>query len=52
LGVNARLKIPHTPIYIGSDLNKGVGPDAASIYVGVRTDLSALLSTLAKKANP
>jgi hypothetical protein len=47
-GINARLKIPSTPIYIGSDINKGVGPDAMTIFVGVRTDLSSLLANLTK----
>ena len=39
-------KIPLMPLYIGSEINKGVGPDSMSIFVGLRTDLSSVLSKL------
>ena len=39
-------KVPSTPMYIGMDLNKGVGPDNLTLFVGLRTDLSSLLSKL------
>ena len=40
------LKVPLTPLYIGLDLNKGVGPDNLTIFIGLRTDLSSLLTKL------
>jgi hypothetical protein len=46
LDITGRLKIPATPMFIGMDINKGVGPDAMSIFVGARTDLSSLLTKL------
>ena len=39
-------KIPVTPLYIGFDMNKGIGPDNMTLFVGLRTDLSTLLSKL------
>jgi hypothetical protein len=50
LDVTGLLKIPVTPVYMGFDLNKGVGPDNLSIFVGLRTDLSSLLSKLVPTA--
>lgn len=44
--MNSMLKIPQTPMFIGADLNKGVGPDDLRIYIAARTDLSALLTKL------
>jgi hypothetical protein len=40
------LKVPLTPLYIGLDLNKGVGPDNLSLFIGLRTDMSSLLTKL------
>jgi len=40
------LKIPTMPLYTGFDLNKGAGPDNLTLFVGLRSDLSSLLSKL------
>jgi hypothetical protein len=46
LDMTGLLKVPLTPLYIGLDLNKGVGPDNLTIFIGLRTDLSSLLTKL------
>ncbi len=46
LDVIGVLKVPATPIYIGTELNKGTGPDSMSVYLGIRTDLTSLLAKL------